>query len=97
MTNNNDTSTPSAGFVIDMTDPLTRQKVVLATIISALAFELNTGGMKIARNVNPLATLKRDYPTFKGNKKAGLQFAIDTMKSIDPDYKVSTMTLKAIS
>jgi len=88
--------TNTDAFTIDMTNPETRQKVRLVTIISALTIEVGTG-MKMHRNANPLAALKHDYPTFKGNKRAALQFAIDTMKSLDPEYKVSTMTLKAIS
>lgn len=91
MTNTN------AGFAIDMTNPDTRRKVVLITIISGLALEIECPGLKVSRGVQPLAALKRDFD-FKGRtKREGLQFAIDTMKSLDPDYKISTAALKAIS
>ena len=79
-----------------MTNLETRQKVRLVTIIAALTIEVGTG-MKMSRGVQPLQALKHDFPNFKGNKKAGLQFAVDRMKDLDSDYKISTSTLKALS
>lgn len=79
-----------------MTNPETREKVVLVTIIHALAFEIVTK-MKMSRNANAFAALKRDYPDFKGNKKAGLRYAIDRIKELDPEYTIGRTVQTALA
>lgn len=82
--------------IIDMTDLETREKVVLVTIIYGLTIELGTG-MKVSRGVQPLQALKRNYPDFRGNKRKGLQFAVDAMRLLDPEYQPSKQVLSILS
>ena len=81
--------------VIDMTNEDTRNKVVMVTLISALTIEVGIG-IKMSRNVNTLATAKR--LGFTGSRKAAaLQWAVDTMKTLDPEYAPSGSTLRALA
>ena len=73
--------------MIDMTLPSNRAKVILLTAIHALTIELRTG-MKMSRGANPLDALRRLGFTGR-TKKAGLLYAIDTLKDLDPDYTPS--------
>jgi hypothetical protein len=81
---------------IDMTNPDTRKKVVLVTVISALTIEVSHG-IKMSRGVQPMAVLKRDYGFTNPRKLAGLKFAVETMKELDPEYVPSGRTLDAIA
>lgn len=82
--------------MIDMTNLETRRKVVLLTIISGLSIELQTG-MKVSRGVTPFGALKRDYPDFKGKSRfEALEFALEKMMDLDPEYVPSARILKLI-
>lgn len=82
-------------MTINMNNSHTRNRVVLVTIISALTIEVKTG-MTVSRGVQPLAALKRDFG-FKGRtKRQGLQFAVDTMIDMDPEYIMGRTTLLAL-
>jgi hypothetical protein len=80
---------------IDMSNLETRDKVVMVTLISALTIEVGIG-LKMGRNVNTLATATR--LGFTGSRKAAaLQWAVDTMKTLDPAYTPSRSTLRALA
>lgn len=88
MTNND------KAIALDMTDPTIRARVILVTIISGLTLELGTG-MTSSRGRSPLQVLKADFG-FKGNKKAGLKFAIEELQKLDPGYVPGARTTKLL-
>jgi hypothetical protein len=81
----------NSGFTIDMTDPTTRRKVQLVSLIGALQIELGTG-MKLRSRFSAIAVAQSLGFTGATKKKA-LQFCIDEMKKLDPNYTPSDRAL----
>jgi hypothetical protein len=82
--------------MIDMTNPHTRNCVVLVTVISALTIEVKTG-MKMSRGVQPVEVLKRDFGFTGRQKKVALRYAVEQMQDLDPNYVPSARTAEALA
>lgn len=72
---------------IDMTNPTTRNLVILHTVTSALAIELGTG-LKASRGRSPMQVLRADFGFTGRSKKDALRFAVDQILELDPTYTV---------
>lgn len=88
--------TMTNSFALDMSDLDTRKKVVLLTIISGLTIEIMTG-MKVSRGVSPIAALKRDFNFTGRTKVIALNFAVQQMMELDPQWEISPRILKAMA
>lgn len=71
-------------IIIDMTDDITRNKVILLTAISALAIEVRTG-MKMSRGASPLDVARR-FGFKRRTKKDALRFLVLVMQELEPTY-----------
>lgn len=83
---------------IDMTDKELAAKVVMITLVSGLTLEVRTKGRVLVARApnNTIATARR--LGFEGRtRRQALEWAVEQMVELDPDYQPGWTTVEALN